>query len=57
MNITIYMDKVQKLFQSGNPSESQWVELRYAILYASENGNCPTIDALIDPRETGKEGE
>jgi hypothetical protein len=51
MDISEYKNKVWELFESGKATEGQWIEMTWAVLNASEAGNCPAIDAEIDPEE------
>ena len=49
MTITEYKKAVIALFQSGEATIEQWEEMASAVLYISEQGDCPAIDAVCGP--------
>lgn len=54
MDVDEYRQKVIDLFKSGTATDSQWGEMSYAVLFASEGNSeeaTPEIDKSIFPSE------
>ena len=48
MNIDEYQKRVRALFTRHDITEEQWAEMTKAVLDASESGNTPHIDQIMD---------
>lgn len=59
MTVDEYVANVIDLFQHGEPTETQWRQMAWAVLWASEHDDCDVsaIDKACDPGSIADEAE